>query len=70
MDQSFEGSNYHLPRLIHNESNNLNTSNTSKGLTTELQGMNRSMSHRDSTSSNNKLNLTRKLVVMEDIRGP
>lgn len=63
MNQSFDASSgqYHLPKIGQNESTYLRGS---KGLTSE---MNRSMSVRQ-PSKPGKVNLTRKLVMMEDIK--
>lgn len=63
MNQSFDASssNYHLPKIPQNESAYLRGS---KGLSTE---MNRSMSQHQ-TAKAGKVSITRKLVMMEDIK--
>ena len=62
MNQSFDSSanGYHLPKISKNESAYLRTS---KG-----PEMNRSLSQHQTSKSVGKGNLTRKLVMMEDIK--
>lgn len=64
MNQSFDASqnSYHLPRISQHESSYLRTKVTPTG------EMSRSMSMQNSKA--NKVGLTRKLVMMEDIRPP
>ncbi len=57
MNQSFDSSNYHLPRLPQNESAYLRTSRAN-------QEMSRSMSQQQTS----KVTLTQKIVMMENIK--
>jgi acetyl-CoA acetyltransferase len=63
MNQSFDASsnNYHLPRIAQNDSAYLRTTNK------QSADMRRSASY-SQAAKNPKANLTRKLVVMEDIK--
>lgn len=63
MNQSFDASsnNYHLPKIAQNESTYLRSANK------QSADMRRSASY-SQAANNSKTNLTRKLVMMEDIK--